>query len=318
MTAIPYHPDLPSPTNRDSAASAIFNLYDYSSRDSVINVSNKRESRDAQFVSYGTDERKGIEQPVGEQMEELESPRIAEEPVHKARRRTSSQRSRRASGILQAPNELSQSELQVSGIANGTDFPIQSYVVLGTPVTGEPSVTVNEYHEGGEQNPSTLDNSSQKPTLTDVTNRSESQQSSHLRQPQLPSRLAEPSRQPTNGNGIQSQSSHQQYIAQTEGRQPLDPTQSFQERNSRLRRPSTSLTNFTPTRQQGEEEDAYHVRATYARLEMQGVYGDGWEEGIERTRERAVVSKRRESLPPLARSDALVEEERKALAKVDR
>lgn len=318
MTAIPYHPDLPSPTNRDSAASAIFNLYDYSSRDSVINASNQRESRDAQFVSYGTDERNGIGQSVGEHMEELRSPRMAEEPVHKARNRTSSQRSRRASGILQAPNELSQSELQVSGIANGTDFPIQSYVILGTPVTGEPSVTVNEYHEGGEQNPSTLDNSSQKPTLTDVTNRPESQQSAHLRQPQLPSRLAEPSRQPTNGNGIQSQSSHQQYIAQTEGRQPQDPTQSFQEQNSRLRWPSTSLTNFTPTRQQGEEEDAYHVRATYARLEMQGVYGDGWEEGIERTRERAVVSKRRESLPPLARSDELVEEERKALAKVDR
>ena len=34
MTAVDQYPDLPSPTNRDSAASAIFNLYGYSNRDS--------------------------------------------------------------------------------------------------------------------------------------------------------------------------------------------------------------------------------------------------------------------------------------------
>ncbi|BEJ12645.1 hypothetical protein CspHIS471_0211050 [Cutaneotrichosporon sp. HIS471] len=34
----------------------------------------------------------------------------------------------------------------------------------------------------------------------------------------------------------------------------------------------------------GEETDAFHVRSTYARLEIEGVYGDGWDEGVERTR----------------------------------
>lgn len=34
----------------------------------------------------------------------------------------------------------------------------------------------------------------------------------------------------------------------------------------------------------GEEPDAFHVRSTYAQLEMFGVKGDGWVEGVERTR----------------------------------
>lgn len=34
----------------------------------------------------------------------------------------------------------------------------------------------------------------------------------------------------------------------------------------------------------GEEPDAFHVRNTYAQLEMFGVKGDGYEEGVERTR----------------------------------
>lgn len=57
---------------------------------------------------------------------------------------------------------------------------------------------------------------------------------------------------------------------------------------------------------------------TDARLEVQGVYGDGWEEGIERTRGRAVMDGRRESQLPPAKNDTLSEQERKALAKVDR
>ncbi|KZT58294.1 RabGAP/TBC [Calocera cornea HHB12733] len=39
-----------------------------------------------------------------------------------------------------------------------------------------------------------------------------------------------------------------------------------------------------------EDDDCYHVRATYARLDHEGVAGDGYEEGIERTRTRVVSS----------------------------
>jgi USP6 N-terminal-like protein len=38
---------------------------------------------------------------------------------------------------------------------------------------------------------------------------------------------------------------------------------------------------------EGEEVDAFHVRNTYAELEMTGVKGDGYVEGVERTRARA-------------------------------
>lgn len=37
--------------------------------------------------------------------------------------------------------------------------------------------------------------------------------------------------------------------------------------------------------------DAFHVRNTYAQLEMSGVKGDGWEEGVERTRARVGASR---------------------------
>ena len=42
---------------------------------------------------------------------------------------------------------------------------------------------------------------------------------------------------------------------------------------------------------EGEEVDAFFVRNTYAELEMTGVKGDGYEEGVERTRARASRSR---------------------------
>ncbi|KAF7971507.1 hypothetical protein HWV62_10232 [Athelia sp. TMB] len=48
--------------------------------------------------------------------------------------------------------------------------------------------------------------------------------------------------------------------------------------------PSSKL-SLTPS--EGEDGDAFHVRYTYAELEMTGVKGDGYEEGVERTRARA-------------------------------
>jgi hypothetical protein len=52
-------------------------------------------------------------------------------------------------------------------------------------------------------------------------------------------------------------------------------------------------------------------------LEVQGVYGDGWDEGIERTRERAIL-RRRNSDPPTQKGDKLDAKERQALSRVDR
>jgi hypothetical protein len=74
--------------------------------------------------------------------------------------------------------------------------------------------------------------------------------------------------------------------------------------------PATNQEDALIGRQPGEEEDAYHVRSTCescsdfrrplaesrssdARLEVQGVYGDGWDEGVERTRGRAIKDDRR-------------------------
>ena len=39
-------------------------------------------------------------------------------------------------------------------------------------------------------------------------------------------------------------------------------------------------------RSEGEDADAFHVRSTYAQLDQSGVRGDGYEEGVERTRAR--------------------------------
>lgn len=42
---------------------------------------------------------------------------------------------------------------------------------------------------------------------------------------------------------------------------------------------------------EGEDLNAFHVRNTYAQLEMSGVKGDGYEEGVERTRARIGASR---------------------------
>lgn len=42
---------------------------------------------------------------------------------------------------------------------------------------------------------------------------------------------------------------------------------------------------------EGEDNDSFHVRNTYAQLEVSGVKGDGYEEGIERTRARIGTSR---------------------------
>jgi hypothetical protein len=50
-----------------------------------------------------------------------------------------------------------------------------------------------------------------------------------------------------------------------------------------------SKTSLVPS--EGEDLDAFHVRNTYAQLETSGVKGDGFEEGVERTRARLGASR---------------------------
>ena len=56
---------------------------------------------------------------------------------------------------------------------------------------------------------------------------------------------------------------------------------------------SPHLSQVVITLHEGEDEDAFHVRRTYAELEVVGVKGDGYADGVERTRAR--VGSNRES-----------------------
>lgn len=91
--------------------------------------------------------------------------------------------------------------------------------------------------------------------------------------------------------------------------------------HSKLSFPS-SKTSLVPS--EGEDLDSFHVRSTYAQLEATGVKGDGYEDGIERTRARQRVSRPTElradtSLSsPAEKSRDLLVEEVNVLASLDR
>ncbi|ESK97713.1 gtpase activating protein [Moniliophthora roreri MCA 2997] len=83
-----------------------------------------------------------------------------------------------------------------------------------------------------------------------------------------------------------------------------------------------SKTSLVPS--EGEDMDAFHVRSTYAQLDVSGVKGDGYEDGVERTRAR-VGGSRASQLNALAaigdgteKKGDLDERELAALASVDR
>ncbi|KAL7423424.1 hypothetical protein Q5752_001004 [Cryptotrichosporon argae] len=68
----------------------------------------------------------------------------------------------------------------------------------------------------------------------------------------------------------------------------------------------------------GEDADAFHVRSTYARLDVEGVYGDGWDEGVERTRGGTALSAARKTVMLPARAGELPERELAFRARLDR
>ncbi|KAK0199036.1 RabGAP/TBC [Armillaria mellea] len=83
-----------------------------------------------------------------------------------------------------------------------------------------------------------------------------------------------------------------------------------------------SKTSLVPS--EGEDMDAFHVRNTYAQLDMSGVKGDGYEEGVERTRARIGASRASQLCAEAALGDGtekskeLDEQEIQTLANVDR
>lgn len=90
---------------------------------------------------------------------------------------------------------------------------------------------------------------------------------------------------------------------------------------SKLSSPS-SKTSLVPS--EGEDLDAFHVRSTYAHLNATGVRGDGYEEGVERTRARIRASRGSELRAeaalagPSEKSRDLEAEELNVLASLDR
>lgn len=61
---------------------------------------------------------------------------------------------------------------------------------------------------------------------------------------------------------------------------------------------STPPSSPAPPRAPGEDADSYHVRATYATLDVSGVRGDGYEDGEELTRARLGSNRSLVPLPP--------------------
>lgn len=96
---------------------------------------------------------------------------------------------------------------------------------------------------------------------------------------------------------------------------PLPPPQGS------LRSPPSKV-SLVPS--EGEDSDAFHVRNTYAQLEAVGVKGDGYEEGIERTRARMGTSRQSQLQADAALGDGTAKkkdldvQEIQALRNVDR
>ncbi|ORX38596.1 rab-GTPase-TBC domain-domain-containing protein [Kockovaella imperatae] len=81
---------------------------------------------------------------------------------------------------------------------------------------------------------------------------------------------------------------------------------------------NTSLVSFSGSSQYpGEENESFHVRSTYARLDAEGVHGDGWDPGVERTRGGPNAAKRVTIDMPV-RGGNFGQSERQFLSSLDR
>lgn len=100
------------------------------------------------------------------------------------------------------------------------------------------------------------------------------------------------------------------------------PSSSGSTRQQSKLSPPSSKTSLVPS--EGEDLDSFHVRSTYAQLDATGVKGDGYEDGIERTRARQRASRASELRASAAldtaadKSRDLLAEEVNVLASLDR
>ncbi|EPT03344.1 hypothetical protein FOMPIDRAFT_51550 [Fomitopsis schrenkii] len=100
------------------------------------------------------------------------------------------------------------------------------------------------------------------------------------------------------------------------------PPRSSPPRHSSAPSSPSSATSISPA--PDEDPDSFHVRATYAQLDLYGVRGDGIEEGVERTRARVGGSRQSELRAQEALADAdektrdLTPQEVTVLASLDR
>ncbi|WVW85735.1 hypothetical protein I302_107773 [Kwoniella bestiolae CBS 10118] len=82
---------------------------------------------------------------------------------------------------------------------------------------------------------------------------------------------------------------------------------------------SVSVAGSGSSQYPGEEDDAFMIRNTYARLEKEGVHGDGWDQGIERTRGGpSIGAGKRATVYPATKTGDIGEQERQFLASLDR
>lgn len=88
---------------------------------------------------------------------------------------------------------------------------------------------------------------------------------------------------------------------------PSTPASSSSRRLSKVSTPESKHSQLSIVQSEGEDADAYHVRSTYAQLDMIGVKGDGVEDGVERTRARVGGSRASE----LRAAEALADENEK-------
>jgi hypothetical protein len=152
----------------------------------------------------------------------------------------------------------------------------------------------------------------------------ETSRDAHLRRPLTHSRSPSTSLS-VSANGDSSTSHHHPVSSRTRTPELLAPPKSplsSQLGNSPELASPASKSSLVPS--EGEDVDAFYVRNTYAELEMTGVKGDGYEEGLERTRARLGGSRASELMAEEALDDGtekrreLSPKEIETLASLDR
>lgn len=240
MTTAEYQTDLPSPTHRDSAASAIFNLYGYSSRNSSHSQGTFGAFQQSNGLVGNGDMRNQLGYPAEDDgdglVEELRSPQIE--------------------GFMDQPNSKLKTAQDDSSsrIPNGNLDPTQNEPVhaLGPPVRGTASTNGRQPLESPDKYRTSSIN---RPTsITDQQGLSSSVQESDARNRR---RSSNPSVVPATGISSRPVDPPRTELLDQQVEVSAPPAAHLdvpRERDSQM--------DSIARRQPGEEEDAYHVRST--------------------------------------------------------